>query len=375
MKPIVLKNRWGKVSIYQLKRSNGSVFYCVAWREGKHRQREYKTDLTDAKVFAANTLATISEGKSALEDAKKGELLPFYMKQAELQELGVTLDEIIKFYKKHALKPTAAVPTVQEASKEYQEMLEEQGLSLVHRRTVKYHLIPFEDAFRCRMNEVTSEGVGDYLAKVKVTPRTKNNYRLTLSAFFNWAMDARKMVDHNPVKGTRAYKVVREEPEVFTPEEMETLLKLVKGSEILPFVVIGGFAGVRAAEIRRLTWEDVDWEQKCIHLVGRITKTGRRRTALLCDNLMAWLEPFKNHTGKIVRVGDPNRVIRRLCNNELQWKQNALRHSYITYAMAIQRDAAGVAEQSGNSEAEVQRSYKALTTKQEAEKWFAIMPS
>ena len=61
--------------------------------------------------------------------------------------------------------------------------------------------------------------------------------------------------------------------------------------------------------------------------------------------------------------------------SKVEWVHNGLRHSYISYMMAILRDDAKVAEQCGNSPQQVQANYKANAVESEAKKWFDIQPT
>ena len=61
--------------------------------------------------------------------------------------------------------------------------------------------------------------------------------------------------------------------------------------------------------------------------------------------------------------------------SKVEWVHNGLRHSYISYQMAILRDAAKVAEQCGNSPEQVQANYKANATETEANRWFSVRPA
>ena len=60
---------------------------------------------------------------------------------------------------------------------------------------------------------------------------------------------------------------------------------------MIPFIAIGAFAGLRAAEIARLDWSVVDLKRKIIHLRADQAKTASRRIIPVSDNLRAWLLP------------------------------------------------------------------------------------
>lgn len=60
--------------------------------------------------------------------------------------------------------------------------------------------------------------------------------------------------------------------------------------------------------------------------------------------------------------------------HQLDWKANALRHSYASYRLSIVGDAGRVSGELGNSPSVVHRHYKELVKPAEAEKWFAVRP-
>jgi len=54
-------------------------------------------------------------------------------------------------------------------------------------------------------------------------------------------------------------------------------------------------------------------------------------------------------------------------------RKNGHRKAYLTYAMALTRNAEEIAEQCGNSAREIQRTYKGLSSKAIAEEWFKVI--
>lgn len=59
----------------------------------------------------------------------------------------------------------------------------------------------------------------------------------------------------------------------------------------------------------------------------------------------------------------------------MEWPRNALRHSYISYRLAIVKDAARVALEAGNSPDIIFKHYRELVTEEDAQEWFSIVPS
>jgi hypothetical protein len=58
----------------------------------------------------------------------------------------------------------------------------------------------------------------------------------------------------------------------------------------------------------------------------------------------------------------------------LEWPHNALRHSYISYRIAVVQSAAQVALEAGNSPTIIFKHYRELVTKESADLWFSILP-
>ena len=59
----------------------------------------------------------------------------------------------------------------------------------------------------------------------------------------------------------------------------------------------------------------------------------------------------------------------------MTWKANALRHSFISYRVALTKDIAAVALEAGNSPKMIFAHYRELCTEAEAREWFSILPA
>jgi hypothetical protein len=64
----------------------------------------------------------------------------------------------------------------------------------------------------------------------------------------------------------------------------------------------------------------------------------------------------------------------RLCKG-FKWQENGLRHSFISYRLAVLNDTAKVALEAGNSEEVIFTSYREVVTPEVAKAWFAVAPS
>jgi integrase len=146
----------------------------------------------------------------------------------------------------------------------------------------------------------------------------------------------------------------------------------------IPSLVIGAFAGLRWAEIQNLDWQrDILWDEGFI-CVGDENKTGHRQPPIH-PNLAKWLAPYKGSMGPVCPFSRPDNVMRRLgirAGLPVGGRRyaNALRHSYVSYRMAIKKNAPLVSEECGHSIAELRKSYLRRQLEPAAVKWFAIEP-
>ena len=58
----------------------------------------------------------------------------------------------------------------------------------------------------------------------------------------------------------------------------------------------------------------------------------------------------------------------------LEWRDNALRHSFVSYRLADVQDVARVALEAGNSPAMIFQHYRELVRPAEGARWFQIRP-
>ncbi len=105
--------------------------------------------------------------------------------------------------------------------------------------------------------------------------------------------------------------------------------------------------------------------------------TSARRLVPLSENLKAWLAPWRHETGKIISLSDYAGALNDIAvkaQNPDGWRQNGLRHSYISYRVALTGDVARTALESGNSPKMIFRHYREVVHKEASKAWFAITP-
>ena len=214
-------------------------------------------------------------------------------------------------------------------------------------------------------------------SKENISPKTKNNYRTSLLAFFSYCK-RKGYVRDNPIERVAQVKEAAKEPEIYTVEELRAMLNASpEGSDIRAYIAIAAFAGLRRAELERLTWNRIDLGDKTITLEGAIVKTGRRRIVAISDNLAQWLLPYSlktNTTEKVLGDNFGNRLARFVETNGITWKHNALRHSSASYYLALIGDEYKTAAQMGHSVNVLRTNYKGLVKPKDAKVYWNIKP-
>lgn len=380
--PHVVKSKHGEVKVYRCRNAKKWWTHVVCWRADGRRVKESHAELRVALARAEEVLEDMAQGRIERAETSTGKFL--YYRACEEKLGGVPLLDAVDFYLAHHARGKGSLSVEQAvaqflaahlraAAKNPDGSVTDQQAR--HISTTRQRLTVFAAALKKPMTAVSARDINEYLdAHVGWSGRTRLNHRVSLIALFGWAQKHEILPYGEPTAAQRSDKpkVEQDEPGIFTPEDLRILLEGVD-KEFVPYIAIGGLAGVRVCELRRLQWSNIDWEGSTITLRKQDAKGRRRRAALIRPELMTWLQEFKGREGAIapwVAVGAcVSKAAKKL---GVAWVQNGMRHSYISYAMAIERNAGRVAEQCGNSENMVQGSYKALVSEKEAIKWFSV---
>lgn len=219
----------------------------------------------------------------------------------------------------------------------------------------------------------------------KLSPGARNPVLRYWRAVFNLGI-RRGYLIKNPVQGLDFERRKRKEVETLTAEQVKKMLEaaLVDDLQILPFVVLGCFAGIRPdGELQKLEWSDIDLTDKVVTIRPEVSKTNRRRFIDLSDNAILWLEAYRRKggqtAGKIVQYSESELRARRHRNWKAagieRWIQQGMRHSYCSNWLAMHGDVNKLVLQSGHDSVDTMwRNYHKGTPKAEAGAFWAIRP-
>jgi len=219
--------------------------------------------------------------------------------------------------------------------------------------------------------------------------RTKNNYRNAVRTLFRYGREKNYLPrqEKTEVEFSSRYSPPKTEIGIYTPEQLELLLTRIS-PRMLPVIAIGALAGLRSAEISRLEWKHIRFESEKILVPVAIAKTSNNRFAPITPALAAWIKPFRRDAGKVlVRVQDEfslATVFKKAVdaiqdadgNPMIKIVPNGLRHSFISYRVALLKNVHEVSLEAGNSPRVIFSNYRALVEDENlGEKWFGILPT
>ncbi|MEN9663087.1 MAG: hypothetical protein RL324_2036 [Verrucomicrobiota bacterium] len=305
----------------------------------------------------------------------------------QLRVDAVTCAERLKPYGKtiadateHFLTYLATVSrscSVSDLITEFNTSKAQDGASKRYLQDLRNRLDTFAAAFGpIKAGEILPSQIDDWLRGLKVAGQTRNNFRKVLHALFQFAI-VRGYATDNAVAKTAKAKVVRGDPEVFAPAQMQIVLEKAP-FDFVPYLAIGAFAGLRSAEIERLDWSEIDLTGKLIHVAAEKSKSAQRRLVTISDNLAAWLAPHTRKSGLVTDL-DPNGIRsqrEKTCNAaQIDWPSNVLRHSFASYHLAHFKNAAATATELGHSSpVMLYQHYRELVRPDVAAHWWQIAP-
>ena len=269
--------------------------------------------------------------------------------------------------------------TVNEAAQIWLASREQKGRSDGYLRDAKVRLARFRQIYgSTSMADISTSDVDAWVNGLGLGAQSRCNFLTVLSSLFSYATKQGRS-PRNPVVNVERPDVVRDEPGILTPEEFKRLLHELP-DDTVPYVVLSAFAGLRPMEVRRLNWQDINFQTGLITVKSGTSKTKRHRTVPLMDNLRVWLAPLAQSSGTVVPLADLTIRQKRIKPARQRaglkhWPHDCLRHSAARYWLQIEDDAARVALWLGHTQEVLHEHYKGLLSDPaHAAQWFAIKP-
>ena len=410
-KNITVKDNGVSVRIYVKERTKGGSTYTqydvVDYVDGVRKFISF-ADEKRARAKAAEIAARIAPIEFGVLKLTGDERTAYETAITALRDVGVKLDaaaiefaenkrklgsititEAVAFFLKK--NPTTLPPmTVEEAKVEFLKAKTADKVSKIYIEDLTWRLNAFAEKFNVQISSITATDLNAFLRGLSCGSRSRNNYRLAIATLIKFCEQVGYL--HAGSIDTAAVKKAKEtdeEIEIFSAQEMSKLLLAAKtplkmgvnhryteGNGMLPLLLLGGFAGLRTAEVERQRWEDINLERGFIRVTGAKGNTAMKRLVPISDSLKAWLMTCRKDKGPVLDIKWIHEAVKRLSTRAgVPWKHNALRHSFISYRCAETQDIAKTSFEAGNSPKMIHRHYRELVTPEQAAEWFAITPA
>jgi integrase len=253
------------------------------------------------------------------------------------------------------------------------------GRSNAYRTALRCTLPRFEALHARLACEISAHDIEKEL--IGMSASVRNAFLRYLRAVFNFGV-RRDWCQENPVKRIEM-QTLRMRKEILTNAQVMALLKTTVGSdlELLPYHLFCIFAGVRPKEVERLTWSNVNIEEKFIQVPEETSKTGIRRIVDMEPLLLRWLDYYVRSGGRIDGAVVPAQNLRkrlrtiRVAAGFEHWPQDAPRRTYASNWLAANHDVNRLNNLMGHtSPAMLWRHYHRAVTQKHAAAFWSIEP-
>jgi integrase len=194
----------------------------------------------------------------------------------------------------------------------------------------------------------------------RISAGNRNAVMRYLRAMFNHGIKRGYLLDNPILKLDFAHRVRREVQTIPSPIVARMLNHALENDlELLPFLVLGFFAGIRPdGELQKLEWSDVVFEENTIVIRPEVSKTNRRRFPKLSANAQSWLDAYRIRGGTMegtILPFTPN-ILRKkrradwaaAAGENAKWIQQGMRHTFCSNWLAVHKDINELVLQSGH---------------------------
>ena len=358
-------------------RAVGYSIYLGVDQEGR-KQRRFFQRLEDGKRYLTE------RSQSPLPVGELWERRAEILYNLErLRPLGTSITDAVTFYLGHQGSTFGQTP-LREVVEEFLREKLQSGRSQQYDRVMRRCFNQFIEHVGAdrRVGAVSRTDITTYVYETNkhLSSISKRNVLTNLSVLFNF-MVRRDLLTVNPVDKIDRPIVPFQEPHVLTPTDFETLLKrcLSQGwADRLVVFVLVGFCGIRTEEASRLKWSNIQFENKIVEVPATVAKKARFRNNPIPVNASEWLALVedKRRTGPIIGSTWESQLRSAIVSSRITYHQNAIRHSFCSYAIGAGWPLADVIAYMGHSGSPsmIHSHYRNVVSLEDGKKWFSIVP-
>lgn len=372
------RGSWTAIAYLSPVHRHGSVIGFVAdigrGLDGRRRRRFFR-EQADAERFLTEHVRTSSDPLHG----RRHEVL-FCLER--LDQIGISLHEVVEFYLKHGAKQTN--PPLADAVRGFLDQKRQVGRGghyLSWMQSVLDHFQRFVGT-DAKVGHVTVDDVRKfaYVEHGHTNAVTKANVLRHLNVFFNYCR-RHDLIGFNPVEKVERPTIKFRPPNVLTPDDFHRLLThcLDHGfHDRLTLFVLVGFCGVRIEEASKLKWSDLDFDRGTVLVPAEVAKKHGFRKNKVPSNAMQWLHLVRDRRRSGLIIGKTWKTLVRsaIISSRIEYNQNAIRHSFCSYALAAGWPLSEVVSSMGHAgnSTVIFSHYRNVVSEEDGKRWFAIVP-
>lgn len=235
------------------------------------------------------------------------------------------------------------------------------------------------------VHEITTEAIESFFTSHEWSRKTWNNYRGDVDAFINWLVK-KKHLPESPMKGVAKYSkrmLPKNPPKRMSAATAQELMRFVEVNypEWCTYFTICLFLGVRpsvregeAFKLANAAKKDgvgQFFHEDRLFISGPVAKDRRPRTTTIPQNAKAWLAAYPP-TPTSICPGDYE--LMKPIRDKFALDADIMRHTAISAYLAIDGNMANASAQFGNSAGVILDHYFCRMERDEAERFYSIVP-
>ena len=264
--------------------------------------------------------------------------------------------------------------------------LKRDGASIRYIEDCKSRMGQIRDKFKGYIHAVEMSDLEGWLNTKKISIKTRKNYRTAAVTLWSFAkskgyLPRDQQTEAELLRNRKRTKAAKLSAEIGTyePAALRQILAAAP-AHLLPIFAIGAFAGLRSAELHRLTWGNI--RPGFIQVDADDSKIAVKRHAPVTIALKEWLAKSKRGEDDqrlCTRFAHENALARAMTkairDAGVEPVHNGLRHTFCSARVAATDDVKQTSREAGNSVAIILKHYVKVMTKAKATAWFNVRPS
>jgi integrase len=376
---------------YSAKPNRDNFWRIVGFKDGKQKQFWYKTQ-EDAEKAAADLNAEIAAYGTQVSLSSVDRLRAITAAD-RLQAYGKTIEDAVNFYIAHLDQLNASIPFSKLATlirDEFKRRAANDEASSRHIETMSETLNKLESKFANRsVATIETKEIREWLLGLPLAAKTRNKHRGYARQIFSLAVDF-GYLPTNPVLGIKKFRERSTEDAKISIVSAQDTEKLFRAAdpEVVPFLVLNFFCGIRRSTAERLDWSEVSIKQKHVIVPRYKGKNQKRYRVTVSGNALAWLKPYAKTQGSFLAIsrafqshGKPSKrrtrelILDAANTTDITLPDNAGRHTFISMHVAYYENIDKTALEADTSAEIIKSNYLDIVTRKEAVKFWAIRPS